>query len=158
LPDKVLSRQPSRAEFAQKIIRAFREAGIEQVEQAEGDFSLKLGGGSTVFLSNVYANYCRLKRSLRETVVSEFVAAAASIPALPAIPSDFAEVKPSLMPVIRDAASFNMVQPLNRKEGWDDSGLEVVARQVAAGLVVGLAYDTDATSLRSIATLSRSGA
>src|ERR1700685_875998 len=91
---KVLSRQPSRTDFAQKIIRAFREAGIEQVESAEGDFSLKLGGGSTVFLSNVYANYCKVKRSLRETVVSEFVAAVPSIPVLPAIPSDFAAVKP----------------------------------------------------------------
>jgi hypothetical protein len=151
LLDKVLSRQPSRAEFAQKIIRAFREAGIEQVEQAEGDFSLKLGGGSTVFLSNVYANYCRVKRSLRETVVSEFVAAAASIPSLPVIPSDFAVVKPSLMPVIRDAASFSMVQLQNRKEGWDDSGLEVVAREVAGGLVVGLAYDTE----RNITSINR---
>jgi len=117
LLDKVLSRQPSRAEFAQKIIRAFREAGIEQVEPAEGDFSLKLGGGSTIFLGSVYANYCRVKRSLRETVISEFVAAAASIPALPVSPSDFAMVKPSLMPVLRGAASFSIESLMNRKNG-----------------------------------------
>src|SRR5580693_5929288 len=143
LLDKVLSRQPSRADFAQKIIRAFREAGIENVEAGEEDFSLKLGGGSTVFLSNVYANYCRVKRSLRESVISEFVAAAVSIPALPLIPSDFAAVKPSLMPVIRDAAYFSMVRLMNRKNGKDDRGLDVLARQVAGGLVVGLAYDTE---------------
>lgn len=143
LLDKVLSRQPSRADFAQKIIRAFSEAGIENVEPGEDEFSLKLGGGSTVFLSNVYANYCRVKRSLRESVISEFVAAAVSIPALPLIPSDFAAVKPSLMPVIRDAAYFSMVRLMNRKNGKDDRGLDVLARQVAGGLVVGLAYDTE---------------
>jgi len=161
LLDKVLSRQPSRAEFAQKIIRAFREAGIEQVEPAEGDFSLKLGGGSTIFLGSVYANYCRVKRSLRETVISEFVAAAASIPALSVIPSDFAMVKPSLMPVLRGAASFSIESLMNRKNGRGaapcalplgggdmvtvDPGMGELTKPLAGGLVVGLAYDTERT-------------
>ncbi|MGB8917932.1 MAG: hypothetical protein WCC89_13825 [Candidatus Sulfotelmatobacter sp.] len=161
LLDKVLSRQPSRTEFAQKIIRAFREAGIEQVEPSESEFSLKLGGGSTVFLSNVYANYCRVKRSLRETVISEFVTAAASIPALPVIPSDFAMVKPSLMPVLRDAASFSIESLMNRKNGRGaapsvppfgggdlvtvDPGMGELTKPLAGGLVVGLAYDTEHT-------------
>jgi hypothetical protein len=144
--DKVFSGKPSRADFAEMIIRALQDAGInkEKIDQSESDFSLKLAGGGTIFLGNVYANFCSAPRSARQAIVSEFVAAAASIPDLPSIPSDFATVKPSLMPVIRDAAYFSMIQLLNRKNGdKDDAGLDVVLKKLAGGLDVGLAYDTE---------------
>lgn len=143
LLDKVFSGKPSRADFAQMIIRAFHEAGIEAADQSESDFSFKLPGGGTVFLGNVYANYCGANREARKRLIAEFVAAAASIPALPSIPSDFATVKPSLMPVIRDGAYFSMVQLMNRKNGKDDPGLEVLVKRLAGALEVGLAYDTE---------------
>jgi len=151
LLDKVFSRKPGRTDFAQMVIRAFHEAGIEKVDHSEGDFSLKVGDGATVFLGNLYANYCSADRSMRQKVLAEFVRAAASIPTLPSIPSDFASVKASLMPVIRDAAYFSMVQLMNRKNGKDDSGLDVAIKPLAGGLFVGLAYDTE----RNITSINR---
>jgi hypothetical protein len=137
------------------MIRALHQAGInkDKIDQSESDFSLKLPGGTTFFLGNVYANFCNAPRSRRQAIVAEFVTAAASIPELPSIPSDFAAVKPSLMPVIRDAAYFSMIQLLNRKNGntKDDPGLDVVLKNLAGGLVVGLAYDTE----RNITSINR---
>jgi hypothetical protein len=151
LLDKVFSGKPDRADFAQMIIRAFREAGIEKVEQAESDFALKVGDGATVFLGNVYSNYCTASRSVRKTVISEFVAAAASIPQLPSIPSDFASAKPNLMPVVREASYYSITQLMNRKIGRNDPGTDVLAKDLAGGLVVGLAYDTE----RNITSINR---
>jgi hypothetical protein len=153
LLDKVFSGKPSRADFAEMVIHALHKAGIdkEKIDQSESDFSLKLPGGATIFLSNVYANFCSAPRKVRQSILSEFITSAASIPELPAIPSDFATVKPSLMPVIRDAASSSMIQLLSRKNGKNDPGVEVVLKNLAGGLVVGLAYDTarNITSINS---------
>ena len=151
LLDKVFSGKPERADFTQKVIRAFREAGIENVEPAESDFALKLGDGATVFLGNVYSNYCTASRSVRKTLISEFVAAAASIPQMTSIPSDFASAKPNLMPVVREASYHSMTQLMNRKIGRNDPGTDVLAKDLARGLVIGLAYDTE----RNITSINR---
>lgn len=151
LVDRVFSHKPNRADFTQIVVRAFHKAGIKEVDQTGSDFSLKLGDGTTVFLSNVYANYCAASRRARQSVITEFVAAAASVRLLPTIPSDFTSVKHSLMPVIRDASYFGLVQLMNRKEGKDDPGLEVLTRHLVGGLVVGLAYDTE----RNITSINR---
>jgi hypothetical protein len=152
LIDKVFSGKPSRPDFAEMIVRALHEAGVEKVDQSESDFSLKMEGGATIFLGNVYANFCAAPRKARQSIVSEFVAAAASITQLSSLPSDFAAVKPNLMPVIRDAAYFSIVRLMNRKNGIDDPDPEVVLKNLAGGLVVGLAYDTE----RNIASIGRS--
>ena len=56
------------------VMRAFEKAGIEKVEEIAGDFALKVGDGeSTVFLSNVYSNYCSAPRNKRSSVLAEFV-------------------------------------------------------------------------------------
>jgi uncharacterized protein YtpQ (UPF0354 family) len=143
LVNKVFARKPNRADFMEMMIRAFQKAGIEAVEPAESDFSLKIGDGATVFLSNVYSNYCVARRGARQSVIAEFVAAAAAVDVVTAIPSDFATAKHNLMPVIRDAAYFGLVQLMNRKNGKDDPGVEILSKDLAGGLVVGLAYDTE---------------
>ncbi|HEV3307858.1 MAG TPA: hypothetical protein VGZ91_15580 [Candidatus Sulfotelmatobacter sp.] len=151
LVDKVLSRKPNPADFTQMMIRAFQKAGIPEVEQSGSDFSLKLEGGGTIFLSNIYSNYCHARRGARQSVVSEFVAAAVSIAKEPAIPTDFALVKQSLMPTIRDAANFGLMQLMNRKDGKSDAGLDALTKPLAEGLVVELAYDTE----RNITSINR---
>jgi hypothetical protein len=158
--EKVFSGKPSRADFAKMMIQALQKAGIETEDQSESDFSLKLAGGATFFLGNVYANFCGAPRGKRQAIVSEFVAAAASISDLPSIPADFAAIKPSLMPVIRDAASFSIERLMNRKNGKDAApravpfgggdmvtvdGIGELTKPVAEGLVVGLAYDAERT-------------
>jgi hypothetical protein len=149
--DKVFSGKPDRADFAQMVTRAFQEAGIEKVAPVENDFALRVGDEATVFLGNLYSNYCAASRSVRRAVLAEFVAAAASIPSLPSIPSDFASARPSLMPVIRDAAYYSMTHLMNRKIGKADPAFDVVVKDLVAGLVVGLAYDTE----RNITSLNR---
>ncbi len=156
LLDKVLSGKPSRADFAEMIVQALHKAGInaginkEKIDQSGSDFSLKLPGGATIFLGNVYANFCTAPRSARQSLLSDFITAAASIPDLPSIPSDFVTVKPSLMPIIRDAAYFSMIQLLNRKNK-NDQGVDVVLKNLAGGLAVGLGFDTK----RNITSINR---
>jgi len=149
--DKVFSGKPSRADFAEMMIQSLRKAGIETADRSESDFSLKLASGATFFLSNVYANFCGAPRSKRQSIVSEFVAATASMSDLPSIPTDFATIKPSLMPVISDAVYFSLIQLMQRKNGKQDAVLEDLIKPIAGGLQVGLAYDTE----RNITTLDR---
>ena len=149
--DKVFSGKPSRPDFTEMMIQAFQKAGIETADQSESDFSLKLASGGTVFLGNVYAMFCGAPRGKRQSIISEFVAATASIPDLPSIPPDFATVKPSLMPVISDAVYFSLIQLMQRKSGNRDALQEDLIKPIAGGLQVGLAYDTE----RNITTLDR---
>jgi len=152
LLDQVFSSKPSRPRFVEIVVRAFEKAGLEHVEEIAGEFALKVGDGkSTIFLSNIYANYCSASRKRRPAVLAEFVNAAVSIPSLPSIPSDFAAVKPGLMPAIRDAAYFNIMQLMQRKDGKEDPGMEVVTKPLVGGLVVALAYDTE----RNITSINR---
>jgi hypothetical protein len=144
LLDRVFSSKPSRPRFVEIVVRALEKAGLEHVDEIAGEFALKVGDGkSTIFLSNIYANYCSAARKRRPSVLAEFVAAAVSIPSLPLIPTDFASAKPGLMPAIRDAAYFNIMQLMQRKDGKADPGMEVVTKPLVGGLVVALAYDTE---------------
>ncbi len=160
LIDKVFSGKPSRADFSEMMVRALHKAGIQTIDRSESDFSLKLPGGATVFLGNVYANFCGAPSSARKSILSEFVNSAANLPDLPSIPPDFATVKPSLMPIIRDAASFSIERLINRKSGrdaapcvppfgggdmWTVDGMGELIKPLAGGLVVGLAYDAERT-------------
>jgi hypothetical protein len=152
LLDQVFSSKPSRPRFVEIVVRALEKAGLEHVEEIAGEFALKAGDGkSTIFLSNIYANYCSASRKMRPAVLAEFVGGAVSIPSLPSIPSDFASAKPGLMPAIRDAAYFNIVRLMQRKDGKDDPGTEVVTKPLVGGLVVALAYDTE----RNITSINR---
>jgi hypothetical protein len=133
-------------------MRAFEKAGIEKVEEIAGDFALKVGDGeSTVFLSNVYSNYCSAPRNKRSSVLAEFVRSAAEIPSLPVIPSEFATAKPFLMPAIRDGAYLSIFRLLQRRGGKADRAPEVVTKPLAGGLIVDLVYDTE----RSITSIDR---
>ncbi len=146
------SRKPNRPEFVQMVMRALEKAGVEKVEKIPGEFALKVGDGdSTVFLSNVYSNYCSAPRSARSAVLAEFVSAAAGIPALPVIPSEFAAAKPSLMPAVRDAAYFSIFRLMQLRNGKAERGLDVVTKPFAGGLVIDLVYDTE----RNITSINR---
>ena len=144
LLDRVLSSKPSRTQFVKIVVRALEKAGIENVEEITDEFALKVGDGkSTIFLSNIYANYSGASRKMRPAVLTEFISGAAAIPSLPAIPAEFASAKPGLMPAIRDAAYFSIMQLMDRKDGKDRPGLEVVTKPFVGGLKVALAYDTE---------------
>jgi len=134
------------------VKRALEKAGVEKVQKIPGDFALKVGeGDSTIFLSNVYSNYCSAPRIQRSSVLAEFVSAAAAMPTLPDIPAEFAAAKPGLMPAIRDAAYFSIFGLLQRRNGRPERALEVVTKPLVGGLVVDLVYDTE----RNITSINR---
>jgi hypothetical protein len=149
--DKVFSGKPSRPDFTEMMMQAFQQAGIETTDQSESDFSLKLASGGTVFLGNVYTMFCGAPRAKRQSIVSEFLAAAASISGLSSIPTDFATIRPSLMPVLSDAVYFSLIQLMQRKNGKQDVAQEDLVKPIAGGLQIGLAYDSE----RNITTLDR---
>jgi hypothetical protein len=151
LINQLFAGKPTHADFVQFVIRAFAKAGIEDVHEIAGEFALKIGGKSTVFLSNIYANFCSAPRSRRRAVLAEFVSGAASIPAMPLLPDDFAAAKPGLMPAIRDAAYFSIFRLIQQKDGENDPGMEVVTKPLVGGLRVELAYDTE----RNITSVNR---
>ena len=144
LINQLFAGKPTQADFVQMAIRALAKAGIEKAEEIEGEFALKIGDDkSTIYLSNIYSNYCSAPRNKRFAVLAEFVTGAAAIPSLPVIPSEFAEVKSCLMPTIRDAGYFKLTRLMDRKNGNDRPGLEVVTKPLVGGLVVALGYDTE---------------
>ncbi len=144
LLNRWFGRKPTQAAFSEIIVRELEKVGMGKVVLVEGEFALKVGNGqSTIFLSNVYANYCGAPRNKRSTVLAEFVSGAAAIPSLPGIPPNFDTAKPSLMPTIRDAATFSLMQLMDRKAGKHHHGLDVVTKRLVGSLAVALAYDTE---------------
>jgi hypothetical protein len=139
--DKMLSRKVSRKEFAEIVIRAFAESGIDNLEFREAEFALKIPGKeSTVFLHNSYSDFATAPRSERRAIIARLVASFTSIPE---IPKNFAAAKASLMPVVRDAAYYSLSRLLTRKHKSEDTELEWQSEKFASGLVLGLAYDTE---------------
>ena len=161
LIDKVFSGKPSRADFAEMMVRALHEAGIQN---------------NRSFRKRFFSQAARRSHSLSWQCLRQLLQrpAAARVnpssqnswqrpfpfPTLPSIPPDFATVKPSLMPIIRDAASFSIERLINRKNGrdaapcvppfgggdmWTVDGMGGLIKPLAGGLVVGLAYDAERT-------------
>ncbi len=94
LINQLFAGKPTQADFVQRVVQALAKAGIEKAEEIEGEFALKIGDDkSTIYLSNIYSNYCSAPRNKRFAVLAEFVTGAAAIPSLPLIPSEFAEAK-----------------------------------------------------------------
>ncbi|HLV88947.1 MAG TPA: hypothetical protein VKV39_18315 [Candidatus Sulfotelmatobacter sp.] len=150
LLDKVFSRKPpERSEFAQIVIKAFEGAGVSGVEYRESDFALKIPGrDATVFLHNSYSNYCLVPKHERKAIVDKLIATFAAIPEIPA---DFAAAQTHLMPVVRDAAFYNLTQIRTSKDGSQNSGTDWQAKPLTGGLILGLAYDGE----HSITMLNR---
>ena len=141
--DKMISGRVSQREFAQIVLRAFAEKGVDNLEYHEAEFALKVPGkDSAVFLHNSYAEFSRARRKKKErpAIIAKLVASFTSIPE---IPRSFAAAKPNLMPVLRDAAYYSLSRLLTRKHKSDDLELEWQSEKFAGGLILGLAYDTE---------------
>ncbi len=142
LLDKFLTRQPSRNDFADLITQALLNAGVVNIHYNQADYSLKIGEGgkNALFLSNSYTDYCKAPRSQRRAVIARMTAAIVSVPTIPA---DFASVQQNLIPLVRDAASFELADLQFQARGMDASKLRCPTRAVVDNLAVSLAYDTE---------------
>lgn len=140
LIDKVFSAKPSQGEFAKLVSREFAKSGLPNLEYNEAEFAFKIPDrGTTIYLSNTYANYCAVPRNERQKVISRLVAGFTTVPD---IPKDFSSAKRNLMPAVRDVSYDSLGRLLNAKRR-EDSGLEWQYKPLAGSLIVGLVYDTE---------------
>ena len=160
LLDKVFSGKPSRADFAETVIQApCTKPASETDRSAESDFSLKLAGGRHNFSRQCLRQLlqCPAQRAPVHNLGIR-CGGGFSSPDLPSIPSDFATVKPSLMPVIRDAAYSSMIQLMNRKSGKRGSAERRLCSRISPEDWWSASPMTpNATSPRSIAIFLSSG-
>ena len=97
---KLLNRPPKPDEFAKDLGRRFKDAGLADLAySSEGFFFRQESASRSVFLDNVYRNYCAAARGEREEIVRDFVQAFVTVVDVPA---DFASARAKLMPVLRD--------------------------------------------------------
>jgi hypothetical protein len=146
LLDKLLSRQPNRKEFSQIVMRVLNEKGITNIRYDEKSFLLQMGDGNNVaFLENSYVNYCKADRRQRQEFLVKL--AAACLPS-PGIPAQYSEAEGHLMPIVRDPSYLSLVELQSRARDMDTSKMDCPTGKLADGLVVLLAYDTEASILQ----------
>ena len=132
---------PTRDEFANVVMKALSQAGVENIVYDEAQFLLQYGGSEgTIFLGNSFANYCQGDKQERAEVVARLCSAFRSVPK---VPEDFKSAAPFLMPVIKDASYASLSELSLRAKKLDVSNMECPTKPLFDSLVVGLAYDTE---------------
>lgn len=138
--NKMFSGKPSQAQFAEMVRRAFEAAGFAGLEYREEEFALKMPGReTTIFLSNLYSNYCNAPRKHRQEVIDKLIAGIGSVPDIPA---NFAAARPNLMPAVRDAAYESLSELLPGRDRKDPEFMWAY-KPLTGDLVVGVVYDTE---------------
>lgn len=137
---RLLHRGLNRERFVKRILRAFRDAGADNVQYNESEFSISFGTGTgRAFLSNIFANCRDADEESRGVAIDHFVSSSLNTPS---IPNDFESARQHLMPVIRGPA-YNSLNRLHLSLlDMDTSELGWICQPLAPGLAVGLAYDT----------------
>ncbi len=75
LLDRILGKPVTQAEFVALMLKAFSQAGAGDLTGDEENFALRRqADNASIYLSNVYAEYCRVPRGDRQTLISRFVA------------------------------------------------------------------------------------
>ena len=132
---------PTCDEFASVLMKAFSQAGVQNIVYDKAQFLLKYGASEgTIFLGNSFANYCKCDKREREAIVARLCSAFRSVPE---VPEDFKSAAPFLMPVIQDASYASLSELSLRAKKLDVSKMECPTKPLFGSLVVGLAYDTE---------------
>jgi len=140
LLEKLFSRQPSREGFARLVMKTLSNAGADSPHYEQAEFSVRIGKrDNVIFLENSYVNYCAADRQERKAILLRL----GSFVSPNEIPQDFGTASPCLMPMVRDASYFSLVELHMRALGRDVSKLSCPTMPIAGGLVVALAYDTE---------------
>jgi len=119
LLDKLFNRPLTEDAFAEKVIKAAREAGFsEPLEYAPKEFRLKHGDGSYFNLHNAFNDYQSAEKAHKSDVLKGYVSTLLGYKK-PAPPT-FEGVRPLLRPVIRNLAMLEEVRLHHvRNKGWD---------------------------------------
>jgi len=142
---KLLSREPSRNDFANLVIRELAKIGVTNLRYDEGDFTIKVGGkDNTIFLLNSYASYCRTDRQGRQAILAHL---AKAFTTKAEIPEDFASARSNLMPQVRDPSYSSLIELQFRAKALD-AFRDCPTMPIAEGLLASLSYDTERSILQ----------
>lgn len=121
LLDKLFNRPLTEEAFAQKIIKAAREAGFsDALEYVPNEFRLKHGDGGYFNLHNAFRDYQSADKAHKPDVLNGYASTLVSYKQQ--APQTFEDVKPLLRPVIRNLAMLEEVRLHHiRTEGWESA-------------------------------------
>ena len=139
--DKLFSKEPTREEFVKKMLEELTKRGATDIQYNSEARSLQFGSRKTIFyLDNAFTDYRAAPAKGREGVIQHY---ASSFLQTPPAPMDFATVKSSLLPVVKDPSYFSMSRLLVQSDGKDISKMDFATKPIAPGLVAAVAQDTE---------------
>jgi hypothetical protein len=128
---------PDKNEFARMLMAEIRRAGVTQkLDYDPDEFKITVGEGETLhFLSmgNAYDEYRRAARAARRKILARW--ARLSLPR--ETPKSFADVRPNLLPRIRDRSQYDRITMQLKLQGMKPPAYayRVIAEHLALGLV-----------------------
>ena len=131
---------PKHDEFAQLVIQRLREVGASgEISYDAEDFQITVGGEttSTLFLNNVYREYCALSEESRPQVLRRFVRA--WLQAHKPSPEEYADIQPDILPAVRSRSFFESARLRMMIEDSEDTFLPY--QTLGDDLGLGLVYD-----------------
>ena len=134
------SKQVDRDDYAALVVKAFADSGGGVFRYDRESFSVQRADGLKVNLHNAYARFCSVEKQHRQAAIMELVSA---FTAKPSAPKDSEEWKSKLLPAVRTASYFSLVQLQSKANGNEQKGREIASKQIADDLAMCVAYDDD---------------
>lgn len=126
-----------RPEFARRVLQLLEDEGLE-ASYDEDDFSMKIPDKGTMFLGNLYDEYCRTPVDLRPALLERLL----DVLRGPRLPDDPGEAQALLVPVLRPRLYYEQaLGELAAREGGDakpDFAWRVVGEHLALGIALDL--------------------
>ncbi|HET8797895.1 MAG TPA: DUF1444 family protein [Thermoanaerobaculia bacterium] len=140
---KTLFGTPSQNEFAERLVRAFRERGLtQQIDFDEATFSLRLAATEErddllMALGNYYRAFARAPRRERDAIIASIVEEHLAGP--PRVPKNFSEARHRLLPAIRSRCYYPfsaLAAEANGMSGPHLQPLQTIASAAGVSLVL----------------------
>lgn len=126
--------KPDRDDFAQMMLRSYREAGETQpIEYMRDEFMLKCGDHRG-YLDNAYQEYCSAPRSRRKAVVQHWTKVWFSVSR--DLDLSFEQAAPKLLPRIRERMFYEEMK--QRSDGEFQPAYKLLTEQLAVCVVIDL--------------------
>lgn len=142
LRDRLLGR-PNIDNFAREVAARLHAKGMGPLTYFRDKNELRTDdGGTFIFLGNGFADYQRASRANRAGVLARFVNGLATASHEDDIPSDYAQARLRLLPIVRGEVEDALAR-LHVQRSTDQAPRDhrPANRPFASGLTIGLAYD-----------------
>lgn len=140
-------RSPTRDRFARLVMDQLAKVGGQgEMKYDAAQFSIERENTGFINLANLYHEYCQAPRNERDRVLARFVRGCVGSSSFE-LPSDFADVHPDLLPVVRSRFYLESVTLQSRARGGD--AIAVPQQPIGEHLSLSLVYDLP-QAMRSI--------